>query len=87
MCVLILTIDYVSSVNCTDYENENVIIIIKLLLLSVPSGVLLLSLTSLIIWTTLQPLLANGKMDKFLYPQHPVHYNIQNHLNVEKVIF
>ena len=53
-----ITNDYDSFTNCTDNENDNNIIV-KYLLLSILSGVIILSLISLIIWTTLKLLSTN----------------------------
>ena len=43
--------------NCTNNENEDINIIIKYLLLSIPSGVKLLCVFSLNIWTVLKHLI------------------------------
>ena len=40
---------------CTDNENEDINIIIKYLLPSIPGSVLLLSLLGIIIWTIIKP--------------------------------
>ena len=54
-----ISADHDSLTSCTDNENEAINITLKFLLLSTPSGVLLLSLFSLFIWTFLKPFLAN----------------------------
>ena len=55
MYVLNITDDYKSFSNCTNNNNEDINIIIKFLLLSMPSGILFLSVINLIIWTMLKP--------------------------------
>ena len=58
MYVRNITDDYLT--NCTNNENEDINIIIKYLLLSIPSGVILLCVISLNIWTILKPLITNN---------------------------
>ena len=75
MNVLNKTTDYDSFTNSTQNihgEDDDIKIILKCLLLSIPSGVLLICLINLIINTTLEPLLTNKLNDKFLHPLHPV---------------
>ena len=59
MYVLKITDEYDKFVSCTDNGNYDIIIIIKFLLLSIPSGKLLLIFMSLKIWTMIKPLI-NG---------------------------
>ena len=54
-----MTDNYNSFNNCTDNENDEINIIFKYLLLSIPPCIFLLCLLSLIIWTILKPLLPN----------------------------
>ena len=52
--------DNISSVsNCTNNENEDLNIIFKYLLLSIPSSILLFSLISLMVYTLIKPLINN----------------------------
>ena len=51
--------DYNSFRNCTDNENDDNIMVLKYLLLSISSGVKLLSLISSITYTALEALLTN----------------------------
>ena len=51
--------DNITFTNCTNTENEYVIIIFKLLLLSKPSSILLFSLKSLMVNTLIKPLFNN----------------------------
>ena len=53
------TDDYEFLNNSTQNENEDVNIIIKYLLLSIPSSILLLCLISLSIYTMIKPLITN----------------------------
>ena len=59
MYIGFITDDYDSFIVCTDNEEEDINIFVKFLLLSIPTGVLLLSLVSLIIWKTPMNLLTN----------------------------
>ena len=59
MYVLNAINDYDFSNNCAINENEDIITVVKILLLSIPSSILLLSLISLIIWTILKLLSTN----------------------------
>ena len=45
--------------NCTNIENEDLNIIFKYLLLSIPSSILLFSLISLMVYTLIKPLINN----------------------------
>ena len=54
-----ITDDYEFSNKCTDNKNEDIKIAIKFLLLSIPSGLLVLCLISLNIWTILKILTTN----------------------------
>ena len=58
--------------NCTDNESEDIEIILEYLHLSIPSSMILLSFTSLIMYTILEPSSTKKYMDKFLNPIHPV---------------
>ena len=52
--------DNISSIsNCTNNENEDMNIIFKYLLLSIPSSILLFSLISLMVYTLIKPLINN----------------------------
>ena len=52
--------DNISSIsNCTNNENDDMNIIFKYLLLSIPSSILLFSLISLMIYTLIKPLMNN----------------------------
>ena len=52
--------DNISSIsNCTNNENDDMNIIFKYLLLSIPSSILLFSLISLMIYTLIKPLINN----------------------------
>ena len=52
--------DNISSIsNCTNVENDDMNIIFKYLLLSIPSSILLLSIISLMIYTLIKPLINN----------------------------
>ena len=52
--------DNISSIsNCTNTENEDMNIIFKYLLLSIPSSILLFSIISLMIYTLIKPLINN----------------------------
>ena len=52
--------DNISSIsNCTNNENEDLNIIFKYLLLSIPSSILLFSLISLMVYTLIKPLINN----------------------------
>ena len=62
-------------INCTDNKNEDINIIIKDLLLSIPSSVFLLCLMRLIIWTILK------------YPNHPVRCLISGPYECGKIVF
>ena len=64
--------DKITFTNCTNTENESFIIIFKFLLLSTPSSILLSSLISLMLCTLIKTLFHNKKMEKVLYPNHPV---------------
>ena len=68
MYVINITTDYNSFTVCTDNENEVIVIIFKYLLLSIPSGILILCLISSIIWAKFKLLLTNKQMDTFRYP-------------------
>ena len=46
-----LTDEYDGFINCTDKENEDINISLKYLLLSMPSGIILTYVSSLITWT------------------------------------
>ena len=62
MNVTNITEDYdnISSIsNCTNNENEDMNIIFKYLLLSIPSSILLFSLINLIVHTLIKPLFNN----------------------------
>ena len=48
-----------SKSNCTNNENEDMNIIFKYLLLSIPSSILLFSLISLMVYTLIKPLMNN----------------------------
>ena len=50
---------FLKSTEVNDVETDDIIIILNCLVLSIPSGVFLMSLKRLIIHTTLDPLLAN----------------------------
>ena len=87
--MLNITDDYDTFNNCTqsvDNENNVINIILKLLLLLMPSGLLLISLISLIIYTTLKPLLTN-KWTNFYTQPILLDFIIQDHLNAENRIF
>ena len=43
--------------NVTDYDNDDIDIIIQALKLSIPSGILFICLISLIVYTLIKPLL------------------------------
>ena len=49
--------DNITITNCTNTENEDLNIIFKILLLSKPSSLLLLSLVNLMIYTLIKPLI------------------------------
>ena len=52
--------DNISSIsNCTNNENEDMNIIFKYLLLSIPSSILLFSLISLMVYSLIKPLINN----------------------------
>ena len=57
MYVLSITKDYADFNSCTDETNEDNNIIIKYVLLSTPSSILLLCVNSLIIYTNIRPFL------------------------------
>ena len=57
--------------DCTSIEN-NIDLNIPTLLLKIPCGLSFLCLMSLMIYTLIKPLFNNKKMEKFLYPNHPV---------------
>ena len=87
MYILNITDDYDSFTNNTkiiDGENDKIIIFIKLLLLSIPSGLLLLTLIRLFIWTILKPLLTNKKWTNFYNHLIQFAVSLQGLLNVEK---
>ena len=81
------TDDYIDFINCMKSENEDNNIIIKCLLSSIPSSVLLLWLISLNIWTMLEPLLLKKKLDKYLYQSHPVRCIIADPSDCGKSVF
>ena len=50
--------DNISSIsNCTNNENDDMNVIFKYLLLSIPSSILLFSLISLMVYTLIKPLI------------------------------
>ena len=51
--------DNITFTNCTNNENEDLNIIFKYLLLSIPSSILLFSLISLMVYTLIKPLFNN----------------------------
>ena len=51
--------DNITFSNCTNNENEDMNIIFKYLLLSIPSSILLFSLISLMVYTWIKPLFNN----------------------------
>ena len=51
--------DNITFTNCTNIENEDLNIIFKYLLLSIPSSILLFSLIGLIVFTLIKPLFNN----------------------------
>ena len=51
--------DNITSSNCTNNENEDMNIIFKYLLLSIPSSILLFSLISLMVYTLIKPFFNN----------------------------
>ena len=54
--------DYNELINCTDkYENSDINIIIKYLLLSIPANILLFFLKELVIYTMIKPLITNKR--------------------------
>ena len=55
-CDNITDYDNITFTNCTNTENEDINIIFKYLLLSIPSSILLFSLISLMVYTLLKPL-------------------------------
>ena len=73
------------SSNCT--VNENIIgIIVPTLLLTIPSGLSILCLLSLMIYTLIKPLLNIYSWRKNLYPNHPVRCIISGPSNVGKSV-
>ena len=90
MYVMKITNDYESFFSSTETsfeENDDNFIILKSLLLSIPSSLLLLSFISLIIYTLLKPLITTEYLDKFLYPLHPVRCNITELSKFDKPYF
>ena len=59
MYVLKVTNGYDSFKDSTEIDNDDINIVLKILLLSIFSRVLVLSLIRLIVWTTVKPFLAN----------------------------
>jgi len=61
MYVINITDDYdnITFTNCTNNENEDMNIIFKYLLLSIPTSILLFSLISLMIYILIEPLINN----------------------------
>ena len=57
MYVMNITNGYDSFTSCTNNENDDINIIIKNLLLSIPSSIIFLSLLGLIIWSIIKPLI------------------------------
>ena len=53
--MMITTNDYDSFINCTENQNDDIPITIKIVLLSIPSSILLLNLITLLLWTILKP--------------------------------
>ena len=51
-----ITDEYDTFINCTDNENDDIKIIIKSLILSIPGNVLFLSLIGLVIWKIIEHL-------------------------------
>ena len=49
--------DNITFTNCTNNENEDMNIIFKYLLLSIPTSILLFSLISLMVYTLIKPLI------------------------------
>ena len=75
MYVLNITDEFDSFTNSTeiiDDENNIILLITKVLLLSIPSNVLLMSLIGLIKWTTPNLLITYNKKDDILHPTHLV---------------
>ena len=84
-----VTIEYndASSIkNCTDNEN-NIDIFLAALLLTLPGGLSFLCLMSLMVYTLIKPLFNNKKMEKFLYPSHPVRCIITGPSECGKSVF
>ena len=52
--------DNITFTTCTNIENEDLNIIFKYLLLSIPSSILLFSLISLMVYTLIKPLINNN---------------------------
>ena len=59
MYLLNISDDHDSFTKCRDNENKDNMIILKYSLLLIPSGVLSLSIISLILYTTIKPLITN----------------------------
>ena len=51
--------DNITFTNCTNIENEDLNIIFKYLLLSIPNSILLFSIISLMVYTLIKPLVNN----------------------------
>ena len=68
-----ITDDYKDTLssNCTNSE-KNIDIRIPTLLSTIPCGLSLLCLMSLMVYTLIKPLFNNKQMEKLLYPSHPV---------------
>ena len=61
MNMIIIQIVIISHINCTNTENEDITIIFKYLLLSMPSSILLFSLISFMVYILIKPLFNNKK--------------------------
>ena len=65
--------DNLTLCNCTNNDNnDNNMEIILPLFTIIPCGLSLICLVSLMVYTLIKPLFNNKKMEKFLYPIHPV---------------
>ena len=71
-----IKIEYDSFTICTDNKNDDIVIILKKLFLSIPGDVFLVYLISLMKYTSLKPLTTFINIKKFFYPTRPVRFII-----------
>ena len=76
MFLLIITDDYDSSINCTDKENDDNNFNPKYIPLSIPGGILLLSLLGVIIYTNPEPLFSQQLKKGSVFHNHMILLNV-----------